>query len=91
MSAGAAAGASSTWGCNDHYFVEKCVADDCVQGKTGNDLLDTIAGGLDSPVLGQLASDSAKWDGDSDHYLTGSVMGPLQVCHSQSTNLLQEV
>ena len=68
MSAAAAAGASSTWGTYDHFFYEKCETG-CTQNVTGVDLLDTIAGGLGSPVVGQLASDSAKYDGSSQQYL----------------------
>ena len=53
MGAAAAAGASSTWGHYDAFFYEKC-ENDCVQDVTGQDLLDTIAGGSEHPSLDNL-------------------------------------
>ena len=73
MTVGAAAGASSTWGTYDHFFYERCALDTtpgstCQQNVTNVDLLDTIAGGLKSPVIGQLATDSAKFDSTSEQF-----------------------
>ena len=56
-------GTSSCWGTFDQYFYEKCEpSENCTQGQSGVQLLDKVTTAMKAPLIGQLATDGAKFD-----------------------------